>query len=86
MWPRSGILKTSKRETMIDFKRLISKNILLEAKIEDQKIEIENLKRLLRRNRNMLTRFMKINKSLSDTMIKLEKLDIPEVEEVLTNS
>ena len=71
---------------MIDFKRLISKNILLEAKIEDQKIEIENLKRLLRRNRNMLTRFMKINKSLSDTMIKLEKLDIPEVEEVLTNS
>jgi hypothetical protein len=86
MWPRSGILKTSKRETMLDFKRLISKNILLEAKIEDQKIEIENLKRLLRRNRNMLTRFMKINKSLSDTMIKLEKLDIPEVEEVLTNS
>ena len=71
---------------MLDFKRLISKNILLEAKIEDQKIEIENLKRLLRRNRNMLTRFMKINKSLSDTMIKLEKLDIPEVEEVLTNS
>lgn len=65
---------------MTDIKQLIAKNILLEAKIEDQKAEIAELRRLLKRNRNMLTRMLKINESLSDTMIKLENLDIPEVD------
>lgn len=71
---------------MTDIKQLIAKNILLEAKIEDQKAEIAELRRLLKRNRNMLTRMLKINESLSDTMIKLENLDIPEVDKVLTDS
>ena len=56
MCPRSAILKTSERETMTDIKQLIAKNILLEAKIEDQKAEIAELRRLLKNSREMAER------------------------------
>lgn len=69
-----------------DFKNLIAKNILLEAKIEDLKNEITDLKRLLKRNRSAATRELKINASLCHAFEKLEKLDIPEVDEILANA
>ena len=69
-----------------DFKNLIAKNILLEAKIEDQKQEIAILKRLLKNNRNAATRQLKMNARMSHTLAKLEKLDIPEVEYILDNA
>jgi len=41
---------------MTDIKQLIAKNILLEAKIEDQKAEIAELRRLLKNSREMAER------------------------------
>jgi hypothetical protein len=52
-----------------DFKNLIAKNILLEAKIEDMKKEIADLKRHVR--------------IMCRTFEQLEELGIPEVDEIL---
>lgn len=69
-----------------DFKDLIAKNILLEAKIEDLKNEIAELKAILKRNRNATTRQLNANLKLCRAFEKLEKLDIPEVDEILANA